>query len=836
MVKEIASSYKQKKLFVDVSEIIKSDARTGIQRVVRSLVRALFANPPTGYQIVLIYTSDQWQGYKIASAYMLSFSNCSGTTTKDSFIKVNEGDVFLGLDLYFDVIHQHAFFARLRQRGVRIYFLLHDLLPIHMPHMFGAGMQNTFSIWLNFISQMDGVICVSQTVADEYLRWLHAHQPKRFSYPLNIGWSHNGADLESSMPTKGLPDNIAELLEKMKTRPTFLTVGTIEPRKGVMQIFQAFELLWKLGLDVNFVLVGKQGWNVESLVKILREAEHIKNFVWLESISDECLDMVYDHTTCLIAASLGEGFGLPLIEAAKHKIPIIAKSLPIFKEVAGEHAYYFSGNTPDALASCIHDWLELENPPQSEHIPWISWKKSTNNLKKIIFEDHWYKTWSPYNVLSNKISDHLSCTAKDQRIDRSIESANVFEGVMKKIGIVIVVNHINPVDLFHSIQHADHQITWYLYHPDKNQYHDDMTDVPHNQTTIHNELVNGNPISGWNEGIHASFLDENDMTLVIDEDVRFTLEGLLRFIDFVSKSDSLQIAFLVGDKLEDGKRIVKSLDFSCFAIKRAVVEQLGYFDENFASLHYAAIDYTTRIQKSALVSTCIMDDGIAARQHHPVEPIHQKHQEKIRQAERTNQAYYYKKWGLGPVESDKVFQTPFNSTDYGAHITWDSRKNIYGGINRWIPHKAKFFFGGDFKSLVGVKELGFAGLHYVRSGRKAGFLAFGPYIPIKHGRYEVSIYGMWPDMSADLAWVDIAYDKGRKIVFKEKLNEIVVQKNRVARFQFLLEEDCDNLEIRLYVDNKAYMLLAFVELIEIKPKKTKAIKVEKPENQPVVNA
>ncbi len=833
MVKEITSISKRKKLLVDVSEIIKSDARTGIQRVVRSIVSALFTNPPDGYQIVLIYTSNQWKGYKIASEYMQSFSSNPGASTKNSFIKVNKGDVFLGLDLYFDVINQQAFFSRLHQRGVRTYFLLHDLLPIQMPQMFVSEMQATFSNWLNFISQMDGVICVSQTVADEYFRWLRSHQPKRSSDPLNIGWSHNGADLESSMPTQGLPDNIAELLQKMKARPSFLTVGTIEPRKGVMQIFQAFEQLWKQGRDVNFVLVGKQGWNVESLANVLRAAEKTRHFVWLENISDECLDLVYDHGTCLIAASVGEGFGLPLIEAAKHKMPIIAKSLPVFKEVAGEHAYYFSGHTPEALASCIHDWLQLKSPPQSEHIPWLSWERSTDHLKKIIFEDHWYKHWSPHSAASKKMSDGLSCTAKDQRMDRFIEYANLSEGVMKKIGIVVVVNQTNPVDLFHSVQHENHLITWYLYHPGKDQSRTDMTDIPPNQTTVQGELGHRNCISGWNEGIHASFLDENDITLVIHEDVRFTQNGLLRFIDFISKSDPLQIAFLVGNKLENGKRIVNSLDFSCFAISPAIIETLGYFDENFSSPHYAGIDYSTRIQKSTLISTCIMDDGIAARQEPPVEPINLKRQEKIRNAERINQAYYYKKWGLGSAESDKAFQIPFNNTDYSAHITWDTRKDTYGGINRWIPQKAKFFFGGDFGSLVGVKEQGGGDLRYVRSTHKEGFLAYGPYVPIKQGRYEVSIYGMWTNLS-DQAWVDIAYDQGRKLAFKEKLNQIVVQKNRVARFQFLLEEDCDRLEVRLYIGRQTYMLLALVELVEIKPKKTRAVDVEQLQTQDTV--
>ena len=47
----------------------------------------------------------------------------------------------------------------------------------------------------------------------------------------------------------------------------------------------------------------------------------------------------------LVAPSRGEGFGLPLIEAAQHKLPIFARDIPVFREVAGENAFFFQSNT-----------------------------------------------------------------------------------------------------------------------------------------------------------------------------------------------------------------------------------------------------------------------------------------------------------------------------------------------------------------------------------------------------------------------------------------------------------------------------------------------------------
>jgi len=127
--------------------------------------------------------------------------------------------------------------------------------------------------------------------------------------------------------------------------------------------------------------------------KLHHHSELGKRLFWLEGVSDEYLEKVYAASTCLIAASEGEGFGLPLIEAAQHKLPIIARDIPVFREVAGEHAYYFSGREPADLALAVKNWLgqfEAGQHPMSEHMPWLTWKESAERLKQIIFNEDCY--------------------------------------------------------------------------------------------------------------------------------------------------------------------------------------------------------------------------------------------------------------------------------------------------------------------------------------------------------------------------------------------------------------------------------------------------------------
>lgn len=382
-----------KQMFIDISELMQRDARTGIQRVVRSILGELLNNPPAGYEVRPVFGTADGLGYQYVTvnqdAHGFSF-------TKADFapIEYHAGDQFLGLDLQHQVVISHAHeYAKMRQAGVKMQFVIYDLLPIFMPNSFWQGAAHLHADWLGVIAQNDGAICISKAVADEYKTWLV--QTRRLPHEqLNIGWFHLGADLKSSAPTTGLPENAPAVLDTLTCRPTFLVVGTVEPRKGHAQVVAAFDLLWQKGIDVNLMIVGKQGWSVEPLVEqINTHPEFGKRLIWADSASDEYLEAIYKASTCLVAASEGEGFGLPLIEAAQHEIAIIARDLPVFMEVAGEHAYYFSGKEPAALADAVVSWLEMrerDEIPRSTGMPWLTWEQSTLQLKDVVLNNQWY--------------------------------------------------------------------------------------------------------------------------------------------------------------------------------------------------------------------------------------------------------------------------------------------------------------------------------------------------------------------------------------------------------------------------------------------------------------
>ena len=278
---------------------------------------------------------------------------CSWTQVapEERFIDVRRGDVFFGLDLQHYVVRKHEhYYTHLRNFGAKVYFVIHDLLPIQFPHYFRADATENHREWLSVVSQADGIVCVSRTVADQYVDWLAQSGVSRLR-PLGIGWSHNGADLTVPAVHSRPSQASQAALTALSNGPSFLTVGTIEPRKGHAQVLAAFERLWDSGHDVRLVIVGRPGWMVEELLEKLRHHPKLGSLLfWLENVSDVDLDRIYGACSCLIAASEDEGFGLPLIEAAQRKLPILVRDIAVFREIAGAHASFFKGRTTDALA------------------------------------------------------------------------------------------------------------------------------------------------------------------------------------------------------------------------------------------------------------------------------------------------------------------------------------------------------------------------------------------------------------------------------------------------------------------------------------------------------
>ena len=395
-------------ILIDVTILADHDTHTGIQRVTRAILMALITDPPAGYRIEPVSAVDG--EYRYARRFTSKCLGLSADDLPDDPVEAGRGDIFLGVDWVPEFVPaMRPWFLAQRRRGTRIIFAVYDVLPLLRPELFPKNIPPITLDWINTVVDIaDGVICISRTVADEVHKWLNGANPHRFE-PLPVGFFHLGADLQASLPTKGLSQNASEILEKLRNRPSFLMVGTVEPRRGHRQALAAMEELWASDADVNLVIIGKKGWKMADLVeRIQGHPEHNKRLFWLSGISDELLELVYRGSRALLAPSEGEGFGLPLIEAAQYGLPIIARDIPVFREVAGENAYYFCGEDPQILADALRNWLSLgDTVPLSTGITPLTWHQSSRQLLDVVLKERWYRSWpdSSANPRTARVAD-----------------------------------------------------------------------------------------------------------------------------------------------------------------------------------------------------------------------------------------------------------------------------------------------------------------------------------------------------------------------------------------------------------------------------------------------
>lgn len=386
-----APTFTRRSIFVDVSHIAQTDHGTGIQRVVKEIVRALYCSGHAGFEPVAVELVDG--NLQIAKGWLQSQGLLlPGELERlaiNPMIEFRPGDALLMLDSSWARYREFfPVFEQARSSHVPIYTAVYDLLPLTLPpENFVAGGREWFEGWFRDAAlASDGLVCISRAVAADVKSYLDSikgliNQPK-------VGYWHLGANFGSA----GAVGNPSPSVLAITTRPYLLMVGTIEPRKSHALALSAMEKLWDQGHDLCLCIVGKEGWMVSELMERLRQHPLAGGKLSLiEQPSDTDINFLYAKAAGLLFLSKGEGFGLPLVEAAHHGIPIICSDIPVFREIAGDFATYVS-NDANTLATELEEWWikkMASQLPDTRLMPRLTWKESCAMLSQVIVNENW---------------------------------------------------------------------------------------------------------------------------------------------------------------------------------------------------------------------------------------------------------------------------------------------------------------------------------------------------------------------------------------------------------------------------------------------------------------
>ena len=125
-----------------------------------------------------------------------------------------------------------------------------------------------------------------------------------------------------------------------------LMVGTVETRKNHSLSLDVFERLAPEYSDLHLVVVGRYGWGAEEFLERYDSSEPPTRLHWFTDADDRQLESLYAAAHTVLVPSLAEGFGLPVVEALKRGVPVIASDDPALMDAGGSSATYLPADAP----------------------------------------------------------------------------------------------------------------------------------------------------------------------------------------------------------------------------------------------------------------------------------------------------------------------------------------------------------------------------------------------------------------------------------------------------------------------------------------------------------
>jgi glycosyltransferase involved in cell wall biosynthesis len=384
---------KQPRLLVDVTQLAKTDARSGIQRVVRNIVRDITRLTGMDLPIELVRQSEGklWRASKVIATI---FDVPVGIVPERE-VSIQPGDTLLMIDSSWEYYSGFSrIFQSIRQLGGKIITVVYDLIPLRIPETCSPGLVIVFNTWFRLaVEQSDMLLCISSSVAEDVKAYLVEHGVS-LTRKLQIRHWPLGADIVINNNESLIRSQVIEITSD-KHSPLFLMVGTVEPRKGHDFVLDAFDSLWQSGAEIRLCIAGTVGWMVTKTVnRILHHPQLNKKLFFIEKFTDAEINLCYASATALIAGSIKEGFGLPIVEASLHQVPVLASDIPVFREVGGDGPIYFSLSDSGDLVAKIIQLLEMNvsaRKAMSSRVKVITWRESAERLLEIVLQQK-----SPY--------------------------------------------------------------------------------------------------------------------------------------------------------------------------------------------------------------------------------------------------------------------------------------------------------------------------------------------------------------------------------------------------------------------------------------------------------
>ena len=221
---------------------------------------------------------------------------------------------------------------------------VHDLCFLRHPEWFPASKNLYYRLFIGPTARKaDMLLADSQATAEDIQTLLGIPESRIRVTPLGVGPEFYPRTQEEQLAVRAryaLPENF------------FLFVGTLEPRKNLVRLIQAWDKACASGLP-HLVVAGRRGWKADAVFKALQNVRNSDTLDLPGFVADEDLPALLSAAQAFIWPSLMEGFGLPLLEAMACGTPVLTSNLSSMPEVVGHAALLVDPTSEDQLAQAM---------------------------------------------------------------------------------------------------------------------------------------------------------------------------------------------------------------------------------------------------------------------------------------------------------------------------------------------------------------------------------------------------------------------------------------------------------------------------------------------------
>jgi glycosyltransferase involved in cell wall biosynthesis len=291
----------------------------------------------------------------------------------------------------------------------------HDLFPLDSPEWYQPVFAAAYRILLTSLSKTaTHMIAVSRFTKNRLVERLKVP-------PDRITVIHNGVDFKTFFRAEEQMSRARSGLSLPSGR-YILCVGSLEPRKNLRRLLQAWsEVVGHLPQDIWLVVAGSPDASVYGTLGIASVPERV---VFTGYVPETLLAGLYSGSLGFVYPSLGEGFGLPPIEAMACGVPVFTSDRTSLPEVCGSAAIYGDPTDITAIArgikllcsdESLRDRLNILGPEQASRFTWDSAARATNDLLLRFAEKAGTASLNHGNELGGSIQASTSCEAYSER-------------------------------------------------------------------------------------------------------------------------------------------------------------------------------------------------------------------------------------------------------------------------------------------------------------------------------------------------------------------------------------------------------------------------------------